>query len=172
MQGPQGPQGPEGPQGVAGPSGAPGADGAPGAPGAAGAAGTDGIGPAWLRVSGATAYAAGNDTHGLTSMNLPPGDYLLEASVHVLAPAAAGAPANLTCFWAEGAYGTLLTAQPPTIKDTDTTMKDDVVRMPSSAVRVADGTTSLLFSCSTTSTPAMTLNATVVATQVSVLHDS
>ena len=66
-----------------------------------------GIGPAWLRVSGATAYAAGNDTHGLTSMSLPPGDYLLEASVHVLAPAAAGALATVLQL-GRGRHGTLL----------------------------------------------------------------
>ncbi len=44
--------------------------------------------------------------------------------------------------------------------------------MPTAGLRVAGDATTLLFRCSTTSTPAMTLNATVVATQVSVLHDS
>ena len=86
-----GPSGEPGERGAAGTSGHPKATQGPQGP-----SGADGVGPAWLRVSGATAYAAGNDTHGLTSMSLPPGDYLLEASVHVLAPAAAGAPATFS----------------------------------------------------------------------------
>jgi hypothetical protein len=105
-------------------------------------------------------------------MILPPGDYLLEASVHVAIASPESALATMTCNWNEGAYGSLLTGQPPTLKDIDSTMKDDVLRLPTSAIRVADGSTTLRFSCDTSATAAMTLNATVVATQVSALHDS
>jgi hypothetical protein len=105
-------------------------------------------------------------------MSLPPGDYLLEASVHVTIASPEVDLATVNCFWNEGGHGTMLTGTPPTFKDTDSTMKDDVLRLPTGAIRVADANTTLVFSCTTTSLAAMSLNATVVATQVSVLHDS
>jgi hypothetical protein len=58
------------------------------------------------------------------------------------------------------------------IKDLDSTMKDDVLRMPTGGVRVGRSGATVTFGCTTSSSVAMTLTATVVATQVSELSVS
>jgi hypothetical protein len=195
LTGPQGPAGDDGENGadgvdgVNGVDGAPGADGAagldgaegpagpagpqgdPGPPGADGANGADGIGPAALAVSSATTYASGGDTEQLAVLRLPEGDHLLEASVHVLIPAGAAEMASVSCEWDAG-DAHLLTPQPPMFRDQDTTMKDDVLRMPTGGVRVGRSGATVTFGCTTSSSVAMTLTATVVATQVSELSVS
>jgi hypothetical protein len=162
VDGAVGPAGPAGPQGDAGP---------PGADGPAGANGRDGIGPAVLAVSPATTYASGGDTEQLAVLRLPEGDHLLEASVHVAILSVAGEVAAVTCEWDAG-DAHLLTPQPPMMKDSDSTMKDDVLRMPTGGVRVGRSGATVTFGCTTSSSVAMTLTATVVATQVSELSVS
>ena len=77
--------------------------------------------------------------------------------------------ASVSCIWNVG-DGELLTAQPPTLRDAETTMKDDVLRLPTGALSVTGETSALSLGCSTTSTNPMTLTATVVASQVSALQ--
>jgi hypothetical protein len=68
--------------------------------------------------------------------------------------------------------GTVIPGQPPAIRDAEATLKDDVLREPTVGLRVENEATTLSFWCNTNSNSALTLTATTVAMQVSVLHDS
>lgn len=152
--GPEGPAGPQGPAGVAGPQGT---------------AGADGTGPAWLDVGEATVYAA-SDTHTLATVSLPAGTYLLTAQVFITNGASSGTVSVLTCTYEVDAESQLLSAQPPVIKEPESSLRDDVVWLTSGAVAVEGGQAAISVRCASTNYGnGMTMTGTLVATRVSAL---
>ena len=173
--GEQGPAGPQGDEGPAGPQGEPGAAGATGATGPQGEQGpqgpqglpgTNGTGPAWFDVGSATSYATG-DGHSLVSVELPEGTYALSASVAVSGTTGQAGTATITCIWAPGAGGDLAGPQPPSMKDSEADLKDDLLYLPPNVISVgAEGTTTVLTCFATFPSASMTLTGTLLATQV------
>lgn len=106
----------------------------------------------------------------MASQALPAGDFLLQASLFVSIPSAGSGTASVQCSWSTAEVN-VTNGSPSTIKDVETTMKDDVLTLPIAGVHL-DSAAAVALSCNTISSNAVSLNATVVATQVSVLHDS
>lgn len=179
--GEQGPAGPQGEQGPTGPQGEPGAAGGTGATGATGATGpqgeqgpqgpqglpgTNGTGPAFIALGTGTSFATG-DSKTLVSMHLTEGVYVLSASIAVSGTTGQSSTATLTCIWTPGIGGDLLGSQPPSMKDTETDLKDDVLPLPPNAITVGTDGTTLTLSCyASFPSASMTLTGTLLATQV------